>query len=559
MLFRLVRPMRRKDSRIAYFTQRIPADVKDRVVGRKLDVPVGGETVSITVSPVARIVRLSLRTADPAEAKIRQGTIAAYLETVWVALRQDAPLPLTFRQATALSGKIYRAWAEGEGRERTVAAQYNDETRKFELVAGSSEDDVPEYWEAAVRHLNGLQDADDPEALERAFGSIIDRQLLKEGIRRVDASSRLLLLKAFASALRDAFESRQRNAGGDYAPDPKAVRFPAFQGPARPEPEAAPPSEIAKQSLKELVEDWWFEAKATGRTISTYDSYRNTMGRFVAFLHHDDASRVRPEDVIAFKDHRLALGVSTKTVSDSDITGLKSVFSWAVVNRRMASNPAEGVKLKAKKPERTRGKGFTEVEAKAILRHASAYKRTAREGTKVAAAKRWVPWLCAYTGARVGEMVQLRKEDVKRERNCWIFNITPEAGTVKDKEFRAVVLHAHLIELGFLDFVKQSSDDYLFITVAPGASMRGVWKGVKNRVTEFVREVVTDSRVAPNHGWRHTFKSVGREAEIEDSVLDGICGHAPTSVGGSYGEVSITAQAKAFDRFPRFAIAEPGH
>jgi integrase len=461
---------------------------------------------------------------------------------------------LTFRQATALAGRLYRAWADGEGRERTISVEYDNATGKMELVDGS-EDDVPEYWEAAVSRLNEL-DADDREALERTFGPIIDHQLLREGIRRVDSPSRLLLLKAFTSALRDAFESRQRNARGDYSPDLKAARFPNFEKPTGREPEVASLAMLGKRSLKGLVEDWWSEAEVAGRTVSTHESYRNTMGRLVAFLGHDDASRLKPEDVIAFKDHRLAQGVSTKTVADSDIAGLKSVLSWAVSNRRMASNPAEGVKLKAKRPIRTREKGFTEEEAKTILLHASGYKRTVREGAKAAAAKRWVPWLCAYTGARVGEMVQLRKEDIKRERDWWIVNITPEAGTVKDKESRAVVLHAHLLELGFLDFVKQSADGYLFIPVAQGSSMRGVWKGVKNRLREFVREVITDVRVAPNHGWRHTFKTVGREAGIEDSILDSICGHAPGSVGGSYGTVSITAQARAFERFPRFQIGE---
>ena len=36
------------------------------------------------------------------------------------------------------------------------------------------------------------------------------------------------------------------------------------------------------------------------------------------------------------------------------------------------------------------------------------------------------------------------------------------------------------------------------------------------------------------------------------SVLDAICGHAPTSVGGSYGEVSLKAKGDAMAKFPRF-------
>jgi integrase len=171
-----------------------------------------------------------------------------------------------------------------------------------------------------------------------------------------------------------------------------------------------------------------------------------------------------------------------------------------------------------------------------------------------AAAKHWAPWLCAYTGARVGEIVQLRKHDVRLANGVWFITITPEAGTVKDKEAREVVLHAHLVALGFADFVQRSKPGYLFLNVAPGDDIRGARRGVKNRLTDFAREIVKDLKVAPNHGWRHTFKTIGREAGIEDSVLDAICGHAPSSVGGAYGAVSIAAQARAFERFPRFEI-----
>ena len=50
MLFRLVRPMRRKGSSRQQFVQRIPADVRERVNGLKLDVPVGSEIVPLTIT-----------------------------------------------------------------------------------------------------------------------------------------------------------------------------------------------------------------------------------------------------------------------------------------------------------------------------------------------------------------------------------------------------------------------------------------------------------------------------------------------------------------------------
>jgi integrase len=135
-----------------------------------------------------------------------------------------------------------------------------------------------------------------------------------------------------------------------------------------------------------------------------------TAWRFVAFLKHDDPARVTPEAVIQFKDHRLASThprtkkpISAKTVKDSDLAGLKTILAgppptgvWGLTQRpaspsRLGSGRGSGPK------------GFTDAEAKALLKAALEHKGGSEQpGT--AAAKRWVPWLCAYTGARVGEL-----------------------------------------------------------------------------------------------------------------------------------------------------------
>ena len=351
MLLRMVRPVRRKNSRIPYFTQRIPRDLLPRAGGLKLALPIGDEIVEVTLSPTAKVVQLSLRTADPAEAKVRNAVLGAHVEIVWRALREGAPVPLTHRQATALAGELYRAWASGEGRERTTSVTIDRATFKAIKPSGddnTSMDNEPALWEAARLHLDRVEAADaehreDAETirpLERTFGPLIDRLLLAKGIRRVELASREMVLRAFHLALRDAFEARERNAGGDYRPDPKAERFPSFeQAPIKPPSPSSAKHPKPKGSLTGMLADWWTEAKAGGRTASTHDSYGRTMRQFAAFLGHDDASRITADDVIRFKDHRIAEGVSLKTVRDSDVAALRSVFSWAVANRRMASNP----------------------------------------------------------------------------------------------------------------------------------------------------------------------------------------------------------------------------
>jgi len=484
MLFRLVRPLKRPGSSIPQFVQRIPADVRSRAVGVTLAIPVGSATVQRTISATTESVRLSLQTREPAEAKIRQATIASYLETVWRALRQPEAVSLTNREATALAGELYRAWAGGEGCEKTIAIELTPQGNWVPATVTPEEEGV--YFKSAAKHLATIRERADSQGLEPALGAIVDSLLLAKGIAGVDDNSRLILLQAFHLALRDALELRERNAGGDYSPDPKAERFPEW---ARPNAAASPQS--PKASLKGMLEEWWREAQATGRKPSTYDSYRNTMAAFAAFLKHDDAGRVTPEDVLRFKDHRLATinprngkPISARTVNDSDLSGLKTVFEWAVRNRKMAANPAKGVTIKVGKRQKLRSKGLTDAEAIAILTVAAAHD-VGREQPQTRAAKRWVPWLLAYTGARLGEIAQLRKQDLTQEGSHWAVTITPDAGTVKTNEARTVVLHEHLVELGFCAFVSAAPAGHLFLKPGKGGEVRGPLRGLKNRLERF--------------------------------------------------------------------------
>jgi integrase len=56
-----------------------------------------------------------------------------------------------------------------------------------------------------------------------------------------------------------------------------------------------------------------------------------------------------------------------------------------------------------------------------------------------------------YTGARAGEITQLRGKDVVKHEGVWAIQITPEAGTVKTGKPRTIPLHEHLIEQGFIE------------------------------------------------------------------------------------------------------------
>ena len=67
-------------------------------------------------------------------------------------------------------------------------------------------------------------------------------------------------------------------------------------------------------------------------------------------------------------------------MKDSDLSGLKTLFGWAVSNRKLSSNPATGITIKLGKPKKLRGKGLTEDETKALLHAALKVQRGGKFG-----------------------------------------------------------------------------------------------------------------------------------------------------------------------------------
>jgi integrase len=261
---------------------------------------------------------------------------------------------------------------------------------------------------------------------------------------------------------------------------------------------------------------------------------------------------------VRWRDHRLALKKSIKTINDSDIASFNNVFNWGVERGWLVSNPAERTTIKAKRKAKLREEFFRRDETTKILQHASAIVGSEREHPKTTAAKRWVPWLLAYSGARAAEMIQLRKQDLRKDPNHgWVLRLTPEAGSIKTNVFCDVPIHEHLIATGFVDFVNGAKAGHLFCDPGKDGTIAGPAEGVYSRVRELVREVVDDKNVQPNHAWRYTFKTYGLEAGIQEHILDAISNHSPKHQGGKYTKVTLKARAEAMAKFPRYPTDQP--
>lgn len=508
MVLQMARPPRHPDSGILYVRQRIPRDVLVAARGRQLKLPEEAGGGSITIGPKTTHVKASLHTSNTREAKQRHMAALSYLEQFWQSLK-EGPQRLTHKQIIAVAGdfrqRAIARWEEDPG----PAAVW---TRLLELSAN---------WSEADR----LREA----------APFVDEHLAKLALN-IDENSKAALTREMYKVGVGIAALMKRRAEGDYEADAEAKKFPAFELKAS--------KDAVSASIRELFKGWKREAKAGNYAEKTFAEYRAVIERLISFLGHDDAVRVSPKDIVAYKNMRLATinprtkaPLSAKTVNDGDLAALKTVFGWAVSNHHLHSNPASGITIKVAKPERQRGPGYTDEEAVSILKAALAYSAADDELAKTAAAKRWAPWLCALTGARIGEVLQLRRKDVQQAASHWTITITPEAGPVKNKKRRVVPLHPQLIELGFDAFVRGAEDGYLFLTATKKEEVRGRLSGVKNRVSEFVRSIVKDKRIRPNHAWRHRLITLCRRHGVDQELRRMITGHAGEGVDEEdYGE-----------------------
>jgi integrase len=151
---------------------------------------------------------------------------------------------------------------------------------------------------------------------------------------------------------------------------------------------------------------------------------------------------------------------SAKTVREVWLPASRRVFGWAKQHKHVNANPFADVKVDVPRTARSpETKAFMPAEVQTILKATLAHKhpKTAWERTR-----RWAMWLCAYSGARAGEITQLRGCDIEKRDSIPVMKLTPDAGAIETRQTRVVPLHEHIIAQGFLEMVRQVGKGPLF-------------------------------------------------------------------------------------------------
>jgi integrase len=201
---------------------------------------------------------------------------------------------------------------------------------------------------------------------------------------------------------------------------------------------------------------------------------------------------------------------------------IKAFWRWACIREELTRNAMDAVKPMEAGSAKDKRKPFSDDEIRMLARVIETQRTVQPE-------RYWVPLLLAYTGARLEEIAQLRKEDVFLSDGVWCIRITADAGSVKtDTSERDLPLHSAVIAKGFLDYVNAQSGERLF----SGGSREG---GIGQPISKWFGRQVTNLGIPDRtkktlHSFRHTMRDKLRLAGVDAVTRREILGHAHEDV-----------------------------
>ncbi|KAB1068190.1 DUF6538 domain-containing protein [Methylobacterium planeticum] len=279
MVLAMSRPWLDPDSGIWYLRKRVPKDLQ-ALVGRE-------------------VYKVSRGTKDPNVAKQRHAKALADLEVRWANLRAG-PSTLSEREAHTLAASVNEDWLARYSENPSEPTGWRTDLYS-ELWAKTAPWDMDRPIEQRFRDLAASL-VSPARSQEEWCIRLADESLAHLG-RRVDEAGRIRLARAVANAIQRASLTLERAAHGDYPVQLSHNENVGSDAPTilpSPAPSTAVTLSVATPTnlaLTGLFEGWWKEAQVAGRKTSTHESYSHTIKNLIAFLSHDDATRVTGDGV----------------------------------------------------------------------------------------------------------------------------------------------------------------------------------------------------------------------------------------------------------------------
>lgn len=214
---------------------------------------------------------------------------------------------------------------------------------------------------------------------------------------------------------------------------------------------------------------------------------------------------------------------------------IRSFFNWAVDHDHLQQNPA--TVLKDVKTGRASADRLPFDDDDLRLYFAKLDSKQNRQPFEY-----WIPRIMAFSGCRLGEVAQLRVEDVRQEKGCWVLDINedePDKHLKTESSRRLVPLHPRLLELELPAFAAAAPPGFLWpadMRTAQSASQSAVDRLQKRLAYSLRAAGVTHPKKTAAHSFRHTLAARLKSLSVPQYQIAEILGHEVDSMTtGRYG------------------------
>ncbi|EGX7690270.1 site-specific integrase [Vibrio parahaemolyticus] len=259
---------------------------------------------------------------------------------------------------------------------------------------------------------------------------------------------------------------------------------------------------------------------------------------------HKQFKGLKPQQAIKLNQELGLPSISPSSVKDY-IQKCSSFFEWCVQMEYTDVNPFKGFRFKAEAKVSAAKNAYNEQQLNKIFSNEIFTKRKFKHNYQY-----WLPILARFTGARINELCQLYKEDIKNIDGIWCISInrnTLDKRLKTPNSERLIPLHPRLIELGFIKHVNSVSSERVFPELKLErdgyATAASKWYGRFKTKLGFCKGY-------DFHSFRHTFANQLKNALVPAIVASELLGHSQRSISyDRYGkELDIKTKLLAIEK-----------
>lgn len=335
------------------------------------------------------------------------------------------------------------------------------------------------------------------------------------------------------------------------------------------------------ERIAELYDSYQAQRLAEGRKRpDTLRQDRKPIDEFASFVGVDRSLRsIQPSDVREWRNLQTSLpitygkrnefkGMPVRQIAavakergmqtldlvtvNRKLSAVSALFAWAKREGYVEDNPVNGLFYQVDKQKNARPP-FTVEQLNIILRSPlfTGFLRDGKEFKKGNVQTRdwrfWLPLVCLFTGARLGEIAQLRLEDIRQEGDVHYIEIKNEPAkgqATKSGKNRIAPLHSTLIAMGFIDHVRcqreraaKDGDHRLFPELQKNERDQS---GKASRFWRVYLERIGLKEAGDgfgSHSFRHGLADQLRLAGYFDQDIAVVLGHSQKTVTSGYGKL----------------------